>query len=230
MTLAKAAIIKKRQIVSVRELAREDLAIIVEPRAKVEATQKLRDPHHRLARLVASGIKHIDVVAKSGYSMNRLSQLLVDPAFNELVSHYRGIVTEAYVQGIDDYYELATTNMLKAERQIAEKLEEADEEGKSLPTRDLIAISRDAADRFGYGKRQMNLNVNVDFAAQLERTLERSRKAGANVPMKTLESTVVSHSISGDVAAPPTHSPRQGLTPSATTRGVEQPQPIRRRA
>jgi len=61
--------------------------------------------------------------------------------------------------------------------QIADKLGEAEEAGETLPVRDLIAISRDAADRFGYGKKQTNVNVNADFASMLERTIDRSRKA-----------------------------------------------------
>lgn len=175
MSIAKGRIPKVRTILSVRELTRDDLELL-RPARTTPVVAKLRDPHHRLARLIASGLRIGEVVARSGYSYGRLAVLQNDPAFKELVAHYRNVVTEEFKESIDDYYDLAASNMLKAERQIAEKLEEADEAGELLPTKDLLAISRDAADRFGYGKKSTNVNVNVDFASQLEKAIARSGK------------------------------------------------------
>jgi hypothetical protein len=126
--------------------------------------------------LFATGLRVKEIALRSGYSVSRVLQYSSDPAFQNLVSHYREQVTEQFKESVDDYFDMATSNMLKAERQIAEKLDEADEDGTLLPTRELIAISRDAADRFGYGKKQMNVNVNVDFATQLEKAIARSGK------------------------------------------------------
>ena len=66
--------------------------------------------------------------------------------------------------------------MTKAERQISDRLDEADETGESLPIRDLVAVSRDAADRLGLGKKSTVTNLNVDFAAKLEAAIGRSAK------------------------------------------------------
>jgi hypothetical protein len=55
--------------------------------------------------------------------------------------------------------------MNKAERQLEDHLDTADERDELLPVRELVAITTDRMDRFGYGKKSMNLNVNVDFAA-----------------------------------------------------------------
>lgn len=175
MTLHRGRIATKIEILGVRELTREDLACLREPR-DVPAVQKLRDSHHRLARLIASGLKINEAAAAAGFSAARAYVLHIDPSFQDLVATYRKEVNAAFIQGQDQYYETATSNMLKAERMLAEKLDAADAEGELLPTRDLIAISRDAADRFGYGKKQTNLNVNVDFAAKLERAIQRSGK------------------------------------------------------
>lgn len=182
MTLHRGRIAKKIEILGVRELTRGDLACLREPR-NVSAVAKLRDPHHRLARLIASGLRPPEAAARCGFSVSRVYVLNIDPTFQDLVASYRKEVDAAFVQSQDEYYETATANMLKAERQIAEKLEAAEEEGELLPTRDLIAISRDAADRFGYGKKQTNLNVNVDFAAKLEKAIQRSGKVIDNQPM-----------------------------------------------
>lgn len=185
MTLKKGAIPKPWTFGPIRELTRDDMDQLKIKRV-VDVAKRFRDPHHRVARLIAAGLRPYEVAKKSGYSYGRIRTLTADPTFMELVASYRADVQEAFVESVDDYYELATSNMLKAERQLAEKLDEADEQGELLPTRDLIAISRDAADRFGYGKKQTNLNVNVDFAAKLESARQRSGRvidAVANPPL-----------------------------------------------
>ena len=160
----------------IRELAREDLSLLNETRPVVQL-QALRDNHHRIARALAAGLDNQEVARLCGMSLNRISILKQDPAFKDLVAHYRGLVTAEFVRSVDTYLEMATGNMLKAEAMLSDKLDAAADNNEFLPTRDLISISRDAADRFGYGKRQMNLNVNVDFAAQLEAARNRSYAA-----------------------------------------------------
>ena len=180
MTLHRGRI-ESTVIRSIRPLTREDLEEIKTKRT-VPVVARFRDPHHRVARLVAAGLRPAETAAQSGYSLARIYVLQADPTFMQLVAEYRKEVTEGFVQSQDAYYELATTNMLTAERMLAEKLEIADEEGTSLPTRDLLAISRDAADRFGYGKRTLNTNVNIDFAAKLEAAISRSGKVIDVIP------------------------------------------------
>lgn len=196
------------------------------PSVKKNYLKRFKDPHHKAARLIASGVRPLErVAAMCGYAVSRIYTLNVDPAFQELVARYRPEVLDGFKEGVDDYYEVATSNMLKAERMLAEKLDGADEEGELLPTRDLIAISRDAADRFGYGKKQTNLNVNVDFAAQLEKAIKRSGKEP-----RTIDAKAVS------VQPSPQHSPPvEDHRPSSRTAqdGPPHPlirEPIRRRA
>ncbi len=218
MTLKKGVIAKERPIGPIRDLTREDLALLRKPRTNVSSPQKLRDSHHRIARLVATGLRLVEIQAQSGYSMTRLSQLMASPAFQELVAHYRKLVTAEFVESQDAYYELATTNMLKAERQLADRLDEADENNEMLPVRELIAISRDAADRFGYSKKETRVNLNLDFAAQLEKAIKRSGK--------TLEAVPVQRSTSPPGVAhmpAPAQSRQSPMSESA-------PQPLRRRA
>lgn len=182
MTIASGSVAKDRVITEVTELTREDLKELKGSR-EIVTLDRFRDPHHRLARLIASGLRNGELVRQSGYSYNRIGSLMPDPAFQNLIQHYRDMVDEAFVGGVDAYHELATANMLKAERMLAEKLDEADENNTLLPTRDLIAISRDAADRFGYGKKQTNTNINVDFAAILEARIAARRSGPAAPPV-----------------------------------------------
>lgn len=170
------------EITNLRALARADLSILLEKRPKTQL-KNLTDGHHRVARAVAAGLSNVDVAAICGRTPNRISVLKQDPAFQELIAHYRGLVTADYVNSCDSFMEVATANMLKAETMLADKLDEAMDNGETLPTRDLIAISRDAADRFGYGKMNKNLNVNVDFASQLEAARRRSSAARVVEPV-----------------------------------------------
>lgn len=170
------------ELSDIRSVRREDLVILTETRPPTQLSA-LRDNHHRVARAVATGLKNYEIAAMCGLSINRVSMLKQDPAFSELVAHYRSLVTAEWVQQTDHYAEIATTNMLKAEAMLSDKLDAAMENNEFLPTRDLISISRDAADRFGYGKRQTNLNVNADFAAMLEAARSRSAKARDITPL-----------------------------------------------
>lgn len=205
------------QVMVVRPITREDLALLKEPRPKNQI-QSFRDAHHNLARFIATGLNLTDAAAKAGYSYQRASMLNSDPAFQNLINKYREKVTEKWLENIDEFQQLAVGNMLKAERQISEKLDRADEADELLPTRELIAISRDSADRFGYGKKQTNVNVNVDFAAKLEAGIARSRS------IRVVESSVVT---SKD--APPATT-QESLPPLAPESPVQSSAPFRRRA
>src|SRR6266403_795464 len=182
VALHRGKISTKPEILSVRPLTREDLGLILEKRADGEgrpiqgAVRRFRDPHHRVARLFAAGLRVQEVADRSGYSYQRVHTLSTDPAFQELIAKYREKVDASFVANVDEFYDLATANMRKAETMIAERLEKAEEEDIDLPLKTLVDISGDRMDRFGYGKRQTNLNVNADFASLLEKAIQRSGK------------------------------------------------------
>lgn len=178
-TLHRGKIATNPKILAVRPLTRDDLLCLRDKRPPQGVVKTFRDSHHRVARLVASGLRPEDVVLRSGYTQTRILSLKNDPAFQELVAQYRSKVTQAFAEGITDFYEVATANMLKAEVMLSDKLDEAIDTGDLLPTKDLLAISRDAADRFGHPKKKVsqNTNVNVDFAAMLEATAKRSGRS-----------------------------------------------------
>ena len=198
-------------------LAAKDLERLKDPRFVASTPQKLRDSHHMVARLTAAGNKPGEVAIATGYSRERITALLSSPAMEELVAQYRLKVDEAFVENQDTFFALATQNMLAAERHISDHIAELEETGELLPVRTALAISRDAADRFGYGKKTQNLNINVDFAAQLERAIQRSGK--------TIEGTTQPAVASQRRAEPPL--PRVGPQPRSPS---EAPPLLRRRA
>lgn len=199
MALNRTAIAGSKNVLAVRVLSKEDLERLREPRDSRHAIAKVRDPHHNLARLLVAGLSLHEAARRAGYSYNGAALLKKDPAFQELMAQYRGQVDKAWLESLDDYFELGFSNMLKAERQVAEHLDAADEAGELVPLRNLIAISGDRADRFGYHKRQTNINVNIDFAAKLERTRQRTARViesgtviapSASQPPSTSQKTV----------------------------------------
>jgi hypothetical protein len=133
----------------------------------------LRDSHHMLARLQACGLRGKELVARSGYSQGRVWNLQTDPSYQELVAKYRAEVDQAWLRGIDSFVDAAMGNMLMAERIIADRLE-ADED--TIRLRDLDAIAQGRADRFGYGKRSTQVNIDAGFGAALDRAIKRSGK------------------------------------------------------
>ncbi len=242
MALHRGKVATKPEILSVRPLTREDLGLIIDKRADGEgrpvvgAVRRFRDPHHRVARLFASGLRMNEVVERCGYSYQRVHTLSTDPAFQQLVARYREKVDEAFVANADEFYDLATANMRKAETMIAERLEKAEEEEIDLPLKTLVDISNDRMDRFGYGKRQTNLNVNADFASLLEKAIARSGKTieavvnpssrlaplGSRLPLTSEEPLIEAQS-----PPPVPQSPERPLRPLAQG---PQSAPIRRRA
>lgn len=162
------------RILAVRPLTRDDLAALRQPRVAPRA-RIFRDTHHRLARLVASGLRDQEILRQTGYSSSRFGIFKADPAFQELVAQYRQKVTEAFVASQDEFYETSTSNMLRAERQIEEHLDRADEEGELVPLKTLLAITSDRADRFGYPKKkEIDNNFNIDFAKRIEQVMART--------------------------------------------------------
>jgi len=180
-------------ITDVRPLARADLAHLTE-RREPKTIQTLRDNHHRIARAVAGGMSNAEVAATCGISIGRVNTLKADPSFEELVAHYRSVLTTEWAQA-DTVIEFMRSNALKAQAMLSDKLDDASEKGEYLPTRDLLGIAELGLDRTGYGKVNKNVNINVDFASKLEAARQRADRArevrqveGTAVPLSPAES------------------------------------------
>lgn len=208
---------KQPSILALRELAPGEAQAIASvsdrPSSRIKS---IRDSHHRLARLMAMGLRSSELAELSGYSAVRVSILRSDPAFMELVEHYRDIVNEGWKEEVDEYYGTVAANRTIAARLINDRLAEAEPDDISL--KELIAIHSDSADRTGYPKRTVAVNVNVDFAAKLDRAIKRSQTVlleGTDPPCPTVPSPL----------APPLRELGEASSPS-----VESRPPLRRRA
>lgn len=176
---------KSPTIDGARSLSRADVENVSQ--GKNPAVRRLRDSHHMVARLCAMGLRSGDIAKRTGYSLVRISTLRGDPSFEELVSNYRDNVNEEWKESVDEYFETVNANRTIAARLLNDKLTAA--EPDDIDFRTLVSIHADAADRTGYPKRSVAVNVNVDFAAQLDRAISRSAQAKAREPL-TIEGTV----------------------------------------
>lgn len=166
------------RILEVRPLTEADLETLRQPTAHTRL-HKIRDSHHMVARLMASGLKVWEVAQRTGFSAVRLSVLLKDPAIQDLIAYYRNLVTEDWRENVDSIIEDNLAALRLSSRMIRDRLEDADEGEVEVTTKELVAIKADAADRFGYGKKTHNTNINIDFAANLEAAIARSKKVSA---------------------------------------------------
>lgn len=163
---------QKPLILEARPLNRADLARLPQKRADQGIVAKLRSHHHRIARLDASGIKDQDICEIAAIGHMRLYTLRQSPAYVELVAQYRNVVDAAFEQSQDEFAQASISNMLRAERQITDHFDAAEEEGELLPLKTLLAVTSDRADRFGYPKGKVVATINMGSA--LEKAMVRS--------------------------------------------------------
>lgn len=199
------------EVSDIRELSRADLTHLTQKRAVSGITQ-LRDNHHRIARCVASGLTNTQSAEFCGISQMRVSQLRQDPSFQELVAHYRAMLTAEWVAAADPVIEFLSSIRTKSLAMIEDKIDAAAEANEFLPSRDLATFAELGLDRTGYGKVNKNVNVNVDFAANLEAARKRSDRARE---VRTIEASPLPASQTGASDQAP---PARTLAPSSPFR------------
>lgn len=157
-----------------RDLTPADLALLEVSRgSRPPKLMRLRDSHHRLAQVLAVGATPGEAGAQTGYSQSRISILLADKSFQDLVEVYRRDSASLRAE----YADMATANMIRGERIIEDALEQLADSSEPVSLADLrpvLDIVSDRADRFGYPRKATQVNVNVDFAGKLEAARRRS--------------------------------------------------------
>lgn len=170
------------------------------------------------------GLRSGDVAERTGYSLVRISILKADPAFADLVASYRADVDDAWKTETNEYFSTVAHNRTMSARLINDTLAEADV--GDIPLNQLVAIHSDSADRTGYPKLKAALNVNMDFASQLDAAIDRSKKA------KVIEHLPDPVSISAPSLANPAPDSARGIGAGQqeTNSLSAAPLPLKRRA
>lgn len=148
------------------------------PKANSSNISRLRDTHHALARALAMGLSQAEAAEVAGYSYVRVSLLQDDPAFQELIAHYRGIKEEEF----RDFHKQAASLTLDMLEELRTRFEEqTDKMGNEF----LIDTVTKLADRTGHGPRTTQVNVNLDLAGRIE----AARKRAGLVPVEPAASS-----------------------------------------
>ena len=131
------------------------------PTRSSESITRLRTTHHELARLLAMGYKNVEVSRMTGYSQSRISILLHDPMFAELVNDY---AAQRDVSAVDISGRL-TALAVDAVEVMAERLQDSPD---GLSVKELHSIATLGLDRTGFGPTAKSVNVNISSKQSLE--------------------------------------------------------------
>lgn len=159
---------------ALRELVPEDIAKLGQGDGiDVPSVKRIKDSHHAVARLIADGLREIEIALITGYTPARITQLKRDPAFQELIAFYRANVDLAR----QDLHDRLASLSFDAAQELGRRLEE-DPDNFSL--KELMSVIAMTADRTGFGpKTTTNINVNVGLASRLEEARKRVSGPGA---------------------------------------------------
>jgi hypothetical protein len=129
------------------------------PKAQVQTAKplaKIRDAHHALARVLATGAGEGEASAITGYSPSRISILKADPQFQELLEFYRN----STIEGVADFRQRMLNLGLGAVQELTDRL---DENPESFSPALLKDIAKDMADRTGHAPAKgPNLEVHIN--------------------------------------------------------------------
>jgi len=104
---------------------------------------KLKESHHQLARTIAAGAGNAEASARTGYSPSRISILMNDPAFKELVEFYAKEQAMAFTDVTARAAGVAMDSLCELQRRL-------DESPETISTKDLTEVVKVTADRGGY--------------------------------------------------------------------------------
>lgn len=172
------------------------------------ALQRIKERHRLLAKFVAAGLTRNEIAARLDMTPERVGQLTLDPAMQNLIAELRDHPQVLEMTGMDEIAllrSISVQNALRAAAAMRDKLDYFDDTEEGMPVVSAAKIFELSADRIGFGKHSTNINVNVDFAAQLDRAIDRSRSA------RTISVSPTTTGGGGPQLAPPVEGRGQGL-------------------
>ena len=162
---------KTLRIEGAGELTPADLQLLnAERGTKPVPIKELRDRHHNLARLLASGVKPFEAAIITGYSVSRISILKGDPQFQALMEDYRSQGDAAQADFVERTSALSTA--------VVARLHDLVEDDEDLSPTMLLEIGKFAADRTGNAptSKTLNVNMNVGLGTRMTEARERMRQ------------------------------------------------------
>jgi hypothetical protein len=127
--------------------------------AGVAKLKRLRQIHHTIAKLLASGAKNQEVSAMTGMCPSRISILQNDPAFADLMDFYAEREDDRFVD-VQNRLESAGLDA------VSELHERVIEDPEALATGDLIDIAKLTLDRSGHSPVKKSESKKVILSGQ----------------------------------------------------------------
>jgi len=151
--------------------------------------QTLRDSHHRVLRYAARGFRPFEIAEMTGYTSQRVSQIINSPCAQDQIAKYRVAIDEIHYDAVREEQHQMSAIRKGANLVIIDALEAYQEDPEANPIRLETALKiRDSmADRQGFHRKTATENINVNFAAKLEQLRAARRKADEVVTTITID-------------------------------------------
>lgn len=139
---------------------------------------RLREAHHRVLRLAATGFNHREIATRTGYTRERVGQICNSPLGQSEILRHRSELEERMYERVTDEdnddrdIDLATLKFLKHQRY--ERIVKAYEEGEPISIKDELAIVADIEDRYGTPRKSTNVSAYVNLGSKLDEAIARS--------------------------------------------------------
>lgn len=157
----------------------------------------LRDSHHRLAQLLARGVRPTDAALLTGYSVGRISVLQEDPAFKELLSQYRESVQDAFADTVYKMKSVTDDSLGILQERL---LDNPDSFSNGM----LVEVISKLGDRAGYSPVSKSLsvsaNLDLDKIAELKERV-KARQLGKITKIVAEDSNGIQAGVSEDTKA-----------------------------
>ena len=122
------------------------LALEAGPRVAVPPIQRVREIHRKQAELVAQGLSFMEIAARCDTTPQRLTQLMDDPSFTNLVEYFRVQTEEVRIAVTERVLERYTDITELASDEIQRRLEDPAERAK-MSIDELRRLQESAGDR-----------------------------------------------------------------------------------
>lgn len=116
------------------------------PRTAAPIIQRLRAVHHDAARHLASGKTIRETAALCGRTPQRISDLTVDPAFQELMAYYHAQIDERATDDAADFQAVLINIAKEAAEEIQDRFDDPVKRA-AIPFSELRAVMGDALSR-----------------------------------------------------------------------------------
>lgn len=146
---------------------------------RAPSVQQMRQSHHYLARLLASGTKEMEASHITGYTPGRISVLKSDPAFEELLTYYKALDKSAHENATVDMHKRLASLGYDSIEVLHERLLE---DPAAFSPKDLIAVTELSADRTGFGKQSSvthdhTLSLSGETISRIKANAQSGREA-----------------------------------------------------